>query len=134
VRKLFEMDGVYLYQWNHDLLSAICTACDLAVIPLQLDDPFAAGKSENKLILFWRMGLPVVTSATTAYARSMKGAGLDMTCRTDEDWTRAIERCMDDEGARRAAGAAGRAFALREHGEDRMLDRWDAVLSSVLAG
>jgi hypothetical protein len=131
VRELFRMDGVYLYQWNEPLFAAVCTACDLAVIPLRLDDPFAAGKSENKLILFWRMGLPVVTSATPAYRRSMEGAGLDMTCVTAEDWIRWIERCMDDEELRRAAGTAGRTYALRGHGEARLLERWDAALASV---
>lgn len=131
VRKRLRMDGVYLYQWNEPMFAAICSACDLAVIPLRLDDPFAAGKSENKLILFWRMGVPAVTSATPAYRRSMEGAGLDMTCVTAEDWTRWIERCMDDEELRRSAGTAGRSYALRTHGETQLMERWDAALTSI---
>jgi glycosyltransferase involved in cell wall biosynthesis len=131
VKKLLGFGDVFLYQWNHRTLSAIATACDLAIIPLRLDDAFAAGKSENKLILFWRMGVPVVTSATPAYRRAMTGAGLDWTCTTADDWARTLERAMDDEAARRAAGERGRRFALAEHGEDRLVGRWDRALASV---
>jgi hypothetical protein len=134
VKKVLGIDDVFLYQWNHRTLSAIATACDLAVIPLRLDDAFAAGKSENKLILFWRMGLPVVCSATNAYRRAAQGAGLEhtgMLCATADEWTRAIERFIDDEAVRREAGEKGRAFAEAEHGEGRLAERWDVALASV---
>lgn len=134
VKKLLGFGDVFLYQWNHRTLSAIATACDLAVIPLRLDDAFAAGKSENKLILFWRMGVPVVASATNAYRRAVEGAGLAQLgtlCATPEEWTRAIERMMDDEGARREAAEKGRRFAEAEHGEARLAERWDQALASV---
>jgi len=37
------------------------------VIPAVLGEPMFAGKPENKLLLFWRMGMPVITSSTAAY-------------------------------------------------------------------
>lgn len=124
---------VHLHPWDLDQLSARCTACDLAVIPMPLEVPFLRGKPENKLVLFWRMGLPVVTSATPAYDRAMRGAGLALTCRTPEDWERTLERMMEHEPARREAGERGLAYARQAYGEAGLLAKWDAVMASVLA-
>jgi len=128
---VFGVEGVERVDWSRETLAARLVECDLAVIPIPLDHPFMAGKPENKLVLFWRMGLPVVTSATPAYQRAMRGAGLELTCRTTADWVRALERMVDDEGARREAGRRGRAFAETHHSEAALLGRWDAVFASL---
>jgi len=65
-------------EWHESNLAANITKCDLAVIPLDLQDPFASGKPENKLLLFWYLGMPVLTSATPAYRTAMQNAGLDL--------------------------------------------------------
>jgi hypothetical protein len=120
-----------LHEWTPQTVSRVATTSDLAVVPLRLDDPFAAGKSENKLVLFWRMGVPALVSATAAYRRAMDSAGLDMSCLRAEDWVRLLDLYLADEGRRAEAGRIGRSFVLREHGEERLLARWDAVLTSV---
>ena len=132
VREVLGMDHVYLHEWNADLLSAVATGCDLAVIPIPLDVPFLRGKPENKLVLFWRMGMPVVTSATPAYERAMRAAGLSMTCRTQEEWFALLERLMLDEDLRRQAGIRGAAHAEAAYGEAGLLAKWDDVFQSVL--
>jgi len=131
VRELFGSDRVHLYDWNADMLSVVCTACDMAVIPIPLDTPFLRGKPENKLVLFWRMGMPVVTSATPAYERAMAGAGLTMTCRTPDEWVAVLERYREDEAARREAGERGSAYAGEAYSEASITKKWDAVLTSV---
>jgi len=124
-------EGVYLSQWNVTMLATICTACDLAVIPIPLDQPFFAGKPANKLVFFWRMGVPTVTSATPAYLRAMSAAGLDMTCRGEGDWVPMIEKLMGDEDARQRAGELGRRYVEREYSEASLLARWDRVFESI---
>ena len=134
VRDLFGKDRVFLHEWNADLLSVVCTACDLAVIPIPLDEPFLRGKPENKLVLFWRMGLPVVTSPTPAYERAMQGAGLAMTCRTREEWVAMLEHFLDDESARRQAGQRGLAYAQEAYSEASLFRKWDQVFGSLQGG
>ncbi|MDO9372331.1 MAG: glycosyltransferase [Gammaproteobacteria bacterium] len=128
-RRIFP--DVHLHEWKEEDCADIICACDIAVIPLVLDDPFIAGKPENKLLLFWRMGMPVVASATPAYVRAMQGAGLDLTCRDKEQWLPALERLLADEAARCDAGCRGKTYADHEFGEDRLLARWDAVFASL---
>ena len=123
---------VLLYAWNERTCPPILAAGDLALIPVPLDDPFAAGRPENKLLLLWRMGVPAVVSATPAYSRAMVGAGLPMACRDEGEWREALEKYVWDEGARREAGRRGRAFVEANHGEELVLAQWDELLHSVL--
>lgn len=130
-RKIFE--PLYLYAWNEKTCSEIICACDLALIPVPLQDSLCNGKPENKLLLFWRMKMPVVVSATPAYTRAMEQCGLSMACQNPADWREILEKYILDETARRDAGHKGRAFAEQRYGEERMLEQWDAVFDSVLA-
>jgi glycosyltransferase involved in cell wall biosynthesis len=124
-------DEVRVHQWSEESVSAIATTCDLAVIPLPLDRPLERGKPESKLVSFWRMGLPTVTSSTPAYGRVMAEAGQELHCRSESDWADALIRMADDEAAREHAGRSGRAFAECKYGEERLLEAWDRVFESL---
>ncbi len=126
------LDNVYLYEWNEDTCSSIITACDLALIPLPLGDHVEARKPENKLLLFWRLGMPTVVSATPAYSRAMRECGLAMDCRTDREWEETLLGLLGNEEARRQTGQKGKAFVQKYHGEQTILKQWDRLFSSVL--
>jgi hypothetical protein len=128
-RKLF--DEFYLYQWNEQLFSTIISACDLALIPAPLEDPIYSGKPANKLLLFWRMAVPAVVSATPGYETAMQQCGLPMACRSSEEWRATLERYMLDESARREAGRVGMAFANSNYSDEATLARWDGVFASL---
>jgi len=131
-RRIFQ--PLYLYAWNEQTVSAISCACDLAVIPVPLHDELCAGRPENKLLFFWRLGIPTVVSSTPAHVRAMEECGLSMACEDAKDWKATLERYICNEDARREAGQKGKAFAERHHGEERMLAQWDEVFRSVLGG
>ncbi len=128
-RRIFP--DVRLHEWKEDDVADIICSCDLAIIPLALTDPFAAGKPENKLLLFWRMGMPTITSATPAYERAMAKAGLSMACLDKNEWFDSLEKYMTDETARRTAGVAGKALADSAYGEEIILQKWDKLLNSL---
>jgi glycosyltransferase involved in cell wall biosynthesis len=128
-RRIFP--DVQFHVWNEGDCSEIICSCDVAVIPLALGDPFAAGKPENKLLLFWRMGMPVVTSASPAYARAMQAAGMDLTVRDENGWLAALQRLGNDEAARRNAGTLGKSYVERAFSETSLLARWDTVFASL---
>lgn len=124
----------YVYEWNDQLCSPIVAACDLALLPIDMDSPLAKGKPENKLLIFWRMGMPAIVSASPALARTMQRADLPMSCRTPQDWRTALERYIFDASARADAGRRGKAFAETNFSEAKLLAQWDAVFESVLSG
>jgi hypothetical protein len=125
-------NNVTLYPWDKATWSDTVTECDLAVIPINLNQPLFAGKPGNKLALFWRAGMPVVTSATPAYIRMQQAAGLSrFVCANTQDWVSALKLMIDDEEARREAGVRGRNFATRVLNTQTLLHAWDRVLASV---
>jgi len=123
--------SVYLYQWNLEMLSRIITGCDIAIIPLDAARPLMRGKPENKLVLFWRMGMPVVVSATPAYERVMDQCGQQFCCSSTAEWVNKLERLIVDENARREAGSKGKAYADSAYSEETYLKQWDRLFQSV---
>jgi glycosyltransferase involved in cell wall biosynthesis len=133
VHHLFNIDSpVCLYQWNIGMFSRIVTNCDLAVIPLDPQSPLALGKPENKLVLFWRMGMPTIVTASPAYVRAMEKCGLDLYCRDRADWQDKLERLIVDYAARKTAGTLGKQCADSVYGEEVYLEQWDRLFQSVL--
>jgi hypothetical protein len=129
VQKL--MPNVKLIEWKAETAADIICSCDLAIIPIDLSDPFALGKPENKLILFWGMGMPVLTSATPAYLRAMSSAGLSMTCSNIDEWEVALGIYISDELARQEAGKLGQKCVEDLYSELELIAKWDAVFESV---
>ena len=122
---------VILHPWQEKSFAATAINCDLAVVPLDLDDPFSAGKPENKLLLFWKLGIPAVVSATPAYARAMQSVDLAMACGSGAEWEATLDMHITDEAARRHAGEIGKRYADIHFSEDVLLGRWDALFRSL---
>ena len=130
IKKIFS--EVKFHDWNEATCADIIQGCDLAVIPIDLEDQFVTGKPENKLLLLWRMGMPVVTSATPAYLRAMNEVGCtSLACKNENEWLVSIKKMMDDAAMRRDAGEKGKVFAEKNFGEKVLLERWDAVFASL---
>ena len=122
---------VYLYEWNELMCSQIISSCDLAIIPIDLNNPLVRGKPENKLLLFWRMGVPVITSETPAYERAMKRAGLEMTCKDNNDWFNMLDKYIVSQEEREYSAIAGKRVADEYYSEENVLKNWDRVFDSI---
>jgi len=129
VRKIWP--EMRLYSWNERTFSAILRCCDMALVPIPLHDPFCAEKPENRLLLFWRAGMPVLASATAAHKRAMNECRLQMALATGEEWRDALQFYASDEQARKHAGRSGRAFAEDRYSEENMLAMWDEVFRTL---
>jgi hypothetical protein len=125
-------DDVTVVPWERTTWSDTITQCDLAIIPIDLDNPITAGKPANKLALFWRAGMPTVTSATPAYLRMHAATGLSQfACRDTSDWIAAFELLIRSEEVRARAGFLGREHVSRFLNPTVQLQAWDNVLTSI---
>jgi hypothetical protein len=118
--------------WRRDTFAQDVKAADVAVIPIDPHDAFALGKPENKLIMFWKMGMPVLVSSTPAYDRAMSGAGLDLTCRNESDWRTKLQGLLDaSAGERREIGRSGRRYAEQDYSIGQFMKPFDDAFASV---
>ena len=75
-----------IHEWNRVEISKIAVTCDIGIIPIDLNNIRANYKSQNKLIFMWKIGLPVVVSATPSYKNTMKFFKIKMFAKTTQDW------------------------------------------------
>ncbi len=117
--------------WEKETFSLHITAADLAVIPMDFSHPMFAKKPENKLVLLWKLGMPVLAASTPAYRRAMDAAGFDMICETERDWTERLAALAEAPGDRLAQLARrGHDHALGAYGEAAFRAPFDRMFSS----
>jgi glycosyltransferase involved in cell wall biosynthesis len=122
----------HFHRWDRTTFSGEITACDLAVIPIDAANRLARGKPENKLVLLWQLGMPVLTTATPAYQRAMDAAGVDMTCSTSAEWGARLERLLDAGPSNlKQIGRKCRAFAERAYSEEEFVSRFDQAFEAL---
>jgi hypothetical protein len=123
---------VRIHQWEETTCAQFITQCDIGIIPIDLSDPFVAGKPENKLLLMWRMGMPVVCSATPAYRRATAAAGIpQLVCKDPSEWFTTLRQMISSEEARRSAAESGQRYANIEWSEASLIRRWDDGMASL---
>lgn len=132
VRKLLPGIDSYLYSWNRSMFSTIVSNCDLALIPVDLNNPMARSKPENRLLMFWRLGLPCITSSTPAYDRVFSQCGLKDSSCTESEWYGCLTEHMTNPGRRQQNVKRGADYLAREVDEAGLLTKWDTAVSLAL--
>ena len=75
-----------IYPWTKEKVYEVSNFCDIGIIPLNRKEKMAIAKPENKLILMWILGLPVITSDTPAYRKAMINLSKKRLCNNIADW------------------------------------------------
>ncbi len=121
-----------LHPWDKNTLSEIITSSDIAIIPLDLSNNFIKGKPENKLLLFWKMGMPVITSSTDAYKNAMNKAGLnDFTCLNNKEWVIKIKNLRKYIDLRKNIAQNGQIYAQNNFSNPIHTSMWDNLFKSI---
>lgn len=84
-----------IYQWTKEEVNKISNICDLGIIPLFENDKLAYHKPENKLILMWLLGLPVITSETPSYKKAMQSLNNKRLCKNTKDWENYLNKFIN---------------------------------------
>lgn len=116
----------HLYDWSSETFSAIATSCDFAVIPVPNNSTMRM-KPENKMLLLWQLGLPVVASDTKSYSRVMEKAELDYVAATLLDWKELILRLASSVENRREYMNRAQSYLERFCSEEVILSSWREI-------
>ena len=127
---IFKNNKIFkLKEWKMNEYFKTILNCDLAVIPTDINDKFISGKPENKLLLFWRLGLPVLTTNSVAYTRAMKSAKLKNLCSNEHEWYTKIEKMIKIQSYRSYCGQKGREFANKYYSNQNLTKQWNKILN-----
>jgi hypothetical protein len=129
LKKIFNKSNISfkIYDWNVLTFSSIATKCDFALIPIP-DNPFMQQKPENKLLLFWSMGLPVITTNTKSYARVMKEINENYICNFYDEWKQKITLLASSKVRREEYITAAKKYVDKHCSPHAIFNTWDYIL------
>lgn len=121
-----------LHNWDKQTFAKILADCDLSIIPISSKSSLMWNKPENKLLLLWEIGIPVLTSDTPAYKRVMDAAGIDSYCLASETWVKKIKRHINYTPIEKQnLVAQAKGYLNAHHEKETILKKWDAIFESV---
>jgi glycosyltransferase involved in cell wall biosynthesis len=102
-----------LMPWEE--LPALLRRIDINLAPLEPNNRFTAAKSELKYFEAAALGVPTIASDTPAFREAITPGHNGLLCRTQAEWSDAIERLVLDPELRTRLGANARRDALRRY-------------------
>ena len=115
-------------EWKIDTYFKEIINTDFVVIPINLDDKLVAGKPENKLLHLWKLKMPVITSETSAYKRTMNKAGLNHYAKNDNNFYKLCKRFIQNKNLRIINAKKGYNYSLKEFSNNKIMKNWDEAL------
>jgi len=120
-----------IHPWSLSLLAKICGESHLGLIPIDPDDRMAFAKSENKLLGFWALGMPVLVSSTPSYSRVANEAGVPSCLVATADWNHRLAELDECYGTLVSEAISGFRYALSKATSVATDADWVRVLRSV---
>ena len=115
-------------EWKIDTYFKEIINTDFVVIPINLNDKLVAGKPENKLLHLWKLKMPVITSETSAYKRTMNKAGLNHYAKNDNNFYKLCKRFIQNKNLRIINAKKGYNYSLKEFSNNKIMKNWDEAL------
>ena len=119
-----------LVPWSSTALRTYSQKSTLGVIPILGFKGYNHLKAENRLLIMWRLGLPVLTSPLASYRRVMIDAGIDGICENKEEWRTKLGGLFESAGMREEFIGKSRLYLIKRHNLDDILKKWDFVLEN----
>ena len=119
-------------EWKYSDYYKKIIKCDLALIPVNLNDKFLSGKPQNKLLLFWRLGVPTITSGTVEYKKIMKNAGLKDYAETEQQWYEKLNTLIQDQSLREKNAMRGLNYVKKNINNNILNKKWNNVMTNFL--
>jgi hypothetical protein len=120
---------INLVQWSpKDLVTYSCRSF-LGVIPVVGFRGYNHLKAENRLLIMWRLGLPVLVSPLQSYVRVMKSAGIDGVCKDPNEWSAKMKLLYKSKDLRAEFSEKGRIYLEKQHDLGKILAKWDQALA-----
>jgi hypothetical protein len=122
---------VQVRPWSVENLKHESAVATVGVIPIDAKNRMAWLKSENKMLGFWALGIPVMASATPSYSRAGEVSQAVNSAVHNSDWLSALNVMCSTQSLRQQNAEAGYALAqkiCRGHAVDQ---QWKNVLQSI---
>lgn len=77
---------IRLIPWTLENVREVASFSHFAVVPVDTGNQMNRLKAENRVLIAWRLGLPVLASPVDAHVRVAKSSGADIVCSNSQQW------------------------------------------------
>jgi len=117
--------------WEIDSYYKEVIKADFVIIPINLADRLVAGKPENKLLHLWKLKMPVITTETIAYKRTMKNAGLKDYAKNDYNFYKLCKNFILNKRLRVNNAKKGFIYSSNFYNNKNLLEKWDNAFKII---
>jgi len=125
-------DRFTLTKWSLEEVVDTAKKSHLAVLPLDPSGTLNPLKAENRLLMMWRIGLPVLTSPSLAYTRVMAQTEIEGICSSPSQWLQKVVDMIESPKLQHRSVERGQQYIRDTHSEKIVLEAWDKLFESVL--
>ena len=122
---------VQVRPWTVENLKHESAKATIGIIPINAKNRMAWLKSENKMLGFWALGIPVMASATPSYLRTCEASQAVNSAVYNSDWFPALNEMCSLQGLRQQNAEAGYALAQKICRGYAVDQQWKNVLQSI---
>ena len=125
--KLFNLGfAVNRVDWTLENIYSISKRSNLTLIPVS-DNLFTQLKPENRILISWKLGLPVIADSTPSHLRLERTLNLPLVYH--RDWSYSLNSFNSEQAEEQVI--AGKEYLKENHSEDLLLKKWDLVFQSL---
>lgn len=92
-------------RWDYNSFPQMISSCDLCIAPRRIRDDYDLGHSLFKIGVFMAMGVPALAGPVPSYNLLLEDGEAGAICQSMDEWQFHLERFVEDEPARLAAGS-----------------------------
>ena len=102
----------------------------MALIPVNLLNGVSGMKPENRILIAWRLGLPVLAGFSQSHQRLAEIIGLDFVVK-GAHWSSKIYEMYSDCELAEHQVSRGKEYLKNFHNREVLLDKWDSIFAGV---
>ena len=122
-------EHIYFNEWNLNSINDNIIQNDLAIIPLSKSNPLEYGKPANKLFLFFKMGMPTITSNTFAYTEVENNINLKLTFKNIYEFEELLNHYMKEKELRKSFSRNAINYINSELPESKLSNLWSNIFN-----
>lgn len=119
------------FKWSQKNLINTAFHSQLGVIPIDKSKSIYASKPENKIVLMWLLGLPIIGTDIQSYLNLEKRSNIKCTCSSIQEWEYTLEKYYSNPKLITDDAKQSYDYACKEYSSQKIFNQWHNVLQYI---
>ena len=121
------------YEWDVKAINNLTEICDIAIVPIDTKKKINFLKSAQRLLLFWRLGLPVIASNNPAHKEFMNKVQLNLCASSKKEWVKYIKEFIDNPKLVKNNSLVIQKYVACNLTKDSKIKEWVSLFEKIIS-